>query len=185
VAGDTTEAVSFVPPPLRLAIICCEASFFNEVVAGGVDIGRVPIFRRATEPSSLRRATESAELSDPETEKAPTEESTDDLPAEEVLVCLVGGTADAISSVAPPLRLVIERLKSESAGELREDPLEESLVNEAVAGSGGTSLISLVGFASSPFSCIEGICCPFTPALFCTLSLLLLLFILLLSMQKY
>jgi hypothetical protein len=137
VVGDTTEAVSFVPPPLRLATICCvvidfaentsEASCFNEAIAGGAGIDRVPIFRRATEPSSLRRAPESAELSDPETEKASTddlldsslvslvggmtEESTDDRPAE-VLACLVGGTADAISSISPPLRLATDRFKS-------------------------------------------------------------------------
>jgi hypothetical protein len=174
VVGDTTEAVSFVPPLLCLAILCCvvgdlaeypsEASCFNEAVADGVGvgigIGRVPILRRAAEPSSLRRATESAELSDSKTEKAPnddllesplvslvggmTEESTNDRPAE-VLACLVGGTADAISSIPPPLRLATDRFKSEMAGALIEVPLEESLINAAVTGGGGAAALP-VGF---------------------------------------
>jgi hypothetical protein len=281
VAGGKTEAVSSVPPPLRLAAICCvvgawaedpsEVSRFNEAVAGGVGIGRAPICRRAVEPSSLRRAAASAEVSDPETEKAPTddlldsplvrlgggrtEESTNGSPAE-LLACLARGTTDAIFPVSPPLRLVTERLKSELAEELAEDPLEESLFNAVVAGGGGTgalplgfpldacapvavgglgigfplegcspvavgggmgtffrifliagffavsfagtgfltvsfasgfrssSLISLLGSVSASLcldlSCMEGFCCSFLPATFCTLLLLLMLFILLL-----
>ena len=85
--GGATEAPSSMPPSLRLATISSvvedlaedpsEVSRFNEAVDSGVGTGRLPMFRRAAEPSSLRRAAASAEASNPATEKAPTDDLLD------------------------------------------------------------------------------------------------------------